>query len=327
MWISSTSQSISWWKQLSSLLWVHSVTTQKKKSFILIALFFKKCMIMKHMGNEIKMRYIGKNVKSAGWRIAILADKIICNHHRCPSARRLHWSSDFSERGSSNIRKARNTKANRLRVIGEHSGSNNSGRSSLFSKMTKHLETACYMGKPTRSVTRYETRHGSGPTIQEIAASRFRSGRWYSSRWTGSYDRCVLKQRSEYSRNRTSKNWFEKTWRRRRWCAAKNPSVPHSKRAKPISTIGCKCGPNLWQGIYFNLGQMAEWWDLQPISVCPQFVGCLGSIFGSHCTTLYLPQCHATAKRKKYAHTLIHAVLTKADRHHLHRRDQGSGKR
>ena len=55
--------------------------------------------------------FLDKIIQSAGTRIAILANKIICNHHRRQSARRLHWSCDFSERRSTNIREARNSKA------------------------------------------------------------------------------------------------------------------------------------------------------------------------------------------------------------------------
>ena len=92
----------------------------------------------------------------------------------------------------------------------------------------------------------------------------------------GSRHRCILEQRSGYSRYRTSENWFEhklvfeKTLRRRRWCPAKSPAVPFSlsksdrhamnqmKEAfeipkapyhstSPISTRGGTFGPNLWQ--------------------------------------------------------------------------------
>ena len=54
---------------------------------------------------------LDKIVKSAGSRIPILGNKIICNHNLRHGARRLHWSCDFSERRLSNFRKARNTKA------------------------------------------------------------------------------------------------------------------------------------------------------------------------------------------------------------------------
>ena len=45
----------------------------------------------------------------------------------------------------------------------------------------KHLETACNLGIQSRSARRYETRHGSGTSIQETGAREFWSGRWYSS--------------------------------------------------------------------------------------------------------------------------------------------------
>ena len=49
-------------------------------------------------------------IKSAGLKIENLANRI-SNHHLRHSARRLHWSCDFSERRSSNFRKAHNTMA------------------------------------------------------------------------------------------------------------------------------------------------------------------------------------------------------------------------
>ena len=61
-----------------------------------------------------------------------------------------------------------------------------------------------------------------------------------------------------------------------------------------------KVSENLRQ--YGTDGRMMR---LQAMSACPQLVGCLGSILGSHCKFQYLPQCAATAKRKIYAHTLF----------------------
>ena len=60
--------------------------------------------------------------------------------------------------------------------------------------------------------------------------------------------------------------------------------------------------------IYVNLGQMAQWCDLQGISAWPFVVGCLGSTQGSHSNFESLPQNVATAKRKKCAHTYLRSV-------------------
>ena len=63
------------------------------------------------MGTQSRCGMLDKIVQSARSRIAILANKIICNHHLRHSARRLHWPCDFSERRPNNIREDRNTKA------------------------------------------------------------------------------------------------------------------------------------------------------------------------------------------------------------------------
>ena len=75
---------------------------------------------------------------------------------------------------------------------------------------------------------------------------------------------------------------------------------------------------------YVNLAQMAKWCGLQAISACPQLVGCLGSILGSHCTNQYLPQCAATATTKKYAKTLSTQCWRKQTGTALYHRDQGT---
>ena len=117
--------------------WIHSDKTRKKNTVVLITLFLKN-NTMKHIGNAIKKRFFFcKIVKSAGSRIAILADKIICNHHLHKSARRLHWPCDCPERRSSTFRTTRNTQGqhpkSRWRVVDKYSSSS---RSSLNSRMT-----------------------------------------------------------------------------------------------------------------------------------------------------------------------------------------------
>ena len=54
-----------------------------------------------------------------GSRIAILVNKIICNHHQRHSSRKLRLPSDFPERRSSTIRKARNTTASTQEYVKE----------------------------------------------------------------------------------------------------------------------------------------------------------------------------------------------------------------
>ena len=54
---------------------------------------------------------LGTIIKSAGSRIGILADEVICNHDLRNDTWRLHWSCDLSGRRSSNFRKAWNSKA------------------------------------------------------------------------------------------------------------------------------------------------------------------------------------------------------------------------
>ena len=54
---------------------------------------------------------LDKIIQGTGQRIAILANKVICNHHQRHSSRRLHVPCRFSERRSSPIRDARNTEA------------------------------------------------------------------------------------------------------------------------------------------------------------------------------------------------------------------------
>ena len=104
-------------KQSSSHLWTHSVTTQVKRKLMMITLFLRR-----YNSQETQSRccILDKIVHSAGSRIANLAYKLICNHHLCHGARRLHLSSDFSERRSSNTREARNTKASTQGYVKEH---------------------------------------------------------------------------------------------------------------------------------------------------------------------------------------------------------------
>ena len=52
-------------------------------------------------------------------------------------------------------------------------------------------------------------RHTIWESRAGVWASKFRCDVWYSSQWAGSHHRCILEQRSEYSRKRTSENWLE----------------------------------------------------------------------------------------------------------------------
>ena len=84
-------------------------------------------------------------------------------------------------------------------------------------RRSKHLETACDLGKQSRA--RADTKHiAEGDQATRKLEHTF-------LKWTlvlisvESHHRCILERRSV----------FEKTWRRRRWCSAKNPAVPFSK--------------------------------------------------------------------------------------------------
>ena len=80
-----------------------------------------------------------------------------------------------------------------------------------------------YLGKPSRSARRYETRHGSGTSNRETGASHFSNGMHrYPSHCKGRPHECVLNQLV-----RTLKRWLRRSWRRRRWCPAKNPANCH----------------------------------------------------------------------------------------------------
>ena len=129
-----------WQDPTISLLkpWIHSDKTRKKHAVVLITPFLKKTIPLE---TQSRCGMLDKIVKSAWSRIAILADKFICNHNLRHGSKRLHWSGDFSERRSSNFSKGSQHQGqhprSRWKVIGEHSSSNNnSSRSSPFSKMT-----------------------------------------------------------------------------------------------------------------------------------------------------------------------------------------------
>ena len=57
------------------------------------------------------MLYLGKIIKSAGSRIGILADEVICNHDLRFDTGRLHWPCDLSQWRTSTFRKAWNCEA------------------------------------------------------------------------------------------------------------------------------------------------------------------------------------------------------------------------
>ena len=94
-------------KHSSLHLWTHSETIRKKKNLS----YSSQGTLSNISETQWRCGILVKIIKSAGSRIAILANKIICNDHVRHSARRLRWSCDFSERRSSNFRMARDTKA------------------------------------------------------------------------------------------------------------------------------------------------------------------------------------------------------------------------
>ena len=81
-------------------------TTQMKKNFILIALFLKR-YIIKHIGNAIKTQFFGENYQ--GLRIED-CDPGKQNHLQSEPTPQCQEIAYFSERRSSNFRKARSTK-------------------------------------------------------------------------------------------------------------------------------------------------------------------------------------------------------------------------
>ena len=93
-------------KQSSLHLWIHSETTWMKKNLILITLFLKNNTvrhIWKRNQDAVKRIKLSR-AQDQGlrfWQTIILLYS---------SARRLHWSSDFSEPRSNNVREALNTK-------------------------------------------------------------------------------------------------------------------------------------------------------------------------------------------------------------------------
>ena len=60
---------------------------------------------------------------------------------------------------------------------------------------SEHLETACYLGKPSRSARWYETRHGSGASNQETGAiptSEAEADTHLSPRWLQCFSKTIL---------------------------------------------------------------------------------------------------------------------------------------
>ena len=102
------------WKGSTSIL-LHTSDSIRKRPGRRRSSFWLHCSSKGTLSNiletQSRIGMLDKIVKSAGSRIAILANKITCNKNLRHSSRRLHWSGDFSERRLSNFRKARNTKA------------------------------------------------------------------------------------------------------------------------------------------------------------------------------------------------------------------------
>ena len=65
-----------------------------------------------------------------------------------------------------------------------------------------------------------------------------------------------------------------------------------------------------WKDIFFNLGQMAKWWDLQEISACSWLVGRTGQVLGPHRALQHRPQRTDIAEKDMWI-CFIYEVLTK----------------
>ena len=181
--------------------------------------------------NQSRCGIINKIVKSARSRIAILADKIICNHHLHNNAKGLHRSGDFSERRSSTFRTTRNTKATTHVMLKTYLQiqQQQQQQQPQQPKLEDDTQRVWYLRKPSSSARRYEARHGR-ESNEATGATHFWSERWYSSHWKKNSLIRMQKTLKESKLVRT-RFVFEKTLRKRRWCSAKNPAKPFSKWA------------------------------------------------------------------------------------------------
>ena len=110
-----------------------------------------------------------------------------CNHHLHNSARGLHGSNDFSEQRSSTFRTTRNTKATTQGHLEELLANTVAAATAAAAAAETRgwhsvpLETACYLGKPSKNASRYETSHRR-ESNQATGATHFCSDRCYSSK-------------------------------------------------------------------------------------------------------------------------------------------------
>ena len=163
--------------------------TRKRRRLISITQFLKK-IHMKLVGNATKCCILGTIVASAGSRVAILANEIICDHDLRHNTRRLHWPCDCSKRRSSTFRKACDTKARTQGHVEEElakpaaAAAWAAAAAAHFThRRTKSLETEGDLGKQGRSARRLETHHRSGSSTWKQDAIHFSNGCGYSPRW------------------------------------------------------------------------------------------------------------------------------------------------
>ena len=149
-----------------------------------------------HSQTQSRCSFLDEVFFSVRLRIAILANEIICNHHLRHFARGLHWSSDFSERRSSNIREVRNTKASTQGYAEEQwacAAAAATPKEGVFS-MSQEIET-CESNAGTRDETK-------DATVVDMATG---NSEWKTNR--------ILKQSNELNwKSVRTKFVFSKFW-------------------------------------------------------------------------------------------------------------------
>ena len=187
------------------------------------------------------------------------------------------------------------------------------------------------MGKQSGCARRYETRHGSGTSIQETGASHFTSGRWYEKE--------VLT--NAFSNNEANTQEIERMKiGSNKICVredlAKEKMVFSVRLRFPqevVSAVRIK-GSSITKRLETHCGVLQKATeDLLQSGTDGKMMRSRGNLslpitgrthWLDTLITLYISVFTIMRRNRTY---FIYAVLTKTDRHHLYRRDQGTGKR
>ena len=184
--------------------WIPSKKT-RKKNFVILSTRFLKNNTMRHIGNATFCVFYTRLSRTQDQGLLFWQTKFICAHHLHNSARRLHWSSDFSERRWSTFRPIRPPPKVPLKSYWQ-----------------------IQQQQPQQPKLEDDTQTGNsvlpGKAEQQCETIRLqkRLSLWEKNSLTRIQKPCK------------NQNWFEqkfefkKTLQRKRWCSAKNPTKPLS---------------------------------------------------------------------------------------------------